>query len=135
MPILTWSSKFSIGINAVNDEHHKLFDDLNELQEAVENGEDPSRIGQVVHQLADRTRVHFSSEEAMMEHTKYAGLALHRLKHQHLMEQAEAFAARVDRGGYTLNNHSLNFLADWLTTHIVNEDRFFGRWLNEHGKS
>ncbi|MGA3136809.1 MAG: hypothetical protein ABSC88_12520 [Terracidiphilus sp.] len=41
---------------------------------------------------------------------------------------------RFNRGGFTLNDHSLHFLSDWLTTLLQKEDLLFGLLLNEHGK-
>ena len=135
MPFLTWSDKYSIGIDTLDDEHRELFDDLNALHESVIQSDEPARIGCLIHQLSDHTRAHFASEEVMMAQNKFAGLSLHRLKHDHLIDQIKAFCARFDRGGFTLDGHSLKFLADWLTTHIANEDLVVGRWLNEHRKS
>jgi hypothetical protein len=41
---------------------------------------------------------------------------------------------RFDRGGFTLNDHSLHFLSDRLATRLQKEDLLWGLWLNEHGK-
>jgi hemerythrin len=32
-----------------------------------------------------------------------------------------------------MNIELLNFLRDWLTTHILKVDHEYGPWLNEHG--
>jgi len=84
--------------------------------------------------LAGKTRAHFTAEQALMDREKYAGRTLHVIKHQYLLQQLDAFVTRFNSGSSRLNEHSLHFLSDWLTTHILKEDKNFALWLNEHGK-
>jgi hemerythrin len=67
-----------------------------------------------------------------MTTAKYAGTALHTIKHQHLLEQLDAFIARFNRG-FDLTEHSLIFLRDWFIPHILEADLNFGLWYSEHG--
>jgi hemerythrin len=60
-------------------------------------------------------------------------LATHSLKHRQLTKQVEDYVARFGKGDITLGVDLLNFLSDWLTTHIQGEDKKYGPWLNEHG--
>jgi hemerythrin-like metal-binding protein len=134
MALLTWSNKFAIGIGVFDREHREIVDAINELQAAVEGGNDRGVTGHMLSKLASDTVAHFQSEEAMMTSSKYPGLMLHGMKHQHLMKQLSAFLARYGCNGTTMDRHSLNFLRDWVTTHIQSDDLNFGLWLNEHGK-
>jgi len=133
MPLMVWSNKFSTGIGVLDKEHQALFEALNGVQAAVIAKEERGTIGALLHMVAEGTSAHFTSEETMMAASKYSGLALHILKHQHLLEQLNAFMARFHRG-YNLDDHSLVFLRDWFIVHIQNDDLNFGLWLNEHGK-
>jgi hemerythrin len=49
------------------------------------------------------------------------------------MKHVDAYAVRFGRGEATLNLHLMNFLRDWLTTHILKVDHQYGRCLNDHG--
>jgi len=115
-------------------EHLELVETINELQAAVDAGGERSAIGPLLSKLAKDTKAHFLSEEAMMAASKYPGLALHRMKHQRLLVQLNALLMRYARDDSTMNMHSLNFLRDWLNSHIQNDDLNFGLWQNEHGK-
>jgi len=134
MGLLTWIDESSIGVGALDEEHRALYGSINALNAAMVGNQGRSQIEPLLRKVADRTCAHFSSEEAMMTRTNYPGLALHRIKHQYLLEQLVAFVSRFERGGAMLNQHSLNFLRDWCNTHIEKEDKQFGQWLNEHGK-
>jgi hemerythrin len=134
MALLNWSREFAIGIGIFDTEHREIVDELNELQAAVEGGLERGVTGPLLGKLASDTVTHFKAEETMMAAAKYPGLMLHEMKHERLLEQLNAFLARYSRDGSEMDRHSLNFLRDWVTTHIQSEDMNFGLWLNEHGK-
>ncbi len=133
MELMIWSKEYSVGVASIDDEHRGLFDAINEIHAAVKSNKERSEIGLLLGKVADGTRSHFASEEAMMIAAKYNGAALHTIKHQHLLEQVDAFIARFNRG-FNLNEHSLTFLRDWFIPHIVEADANFGLWFAEHGK-
>jgi hemerythrin len=134
MALLTWSGTLSIGIGVFDREHQELLDCINELQAAVDADMSRSVTTPLLQKLANATQAHFLSEESMMTASKYPGLMLHSMKHRYLLEQLNAFLARYGRESSKMNEHSLNFLRDWVVTHIQNEDFSFALWLNEQGK-
>jgi hemerythrin-like metal-binding protein len=129
--LVCWSGRFSVGIATIDDQHHGLFDLLNDLQDAVNDHRDREVVKSLLGKLIEDTQAHFAAEEALMEQTKYNGKALHTLKHQHLIEQLDVFVARYNRG-FELNEHSLAFIRDWFTPHILEADANFGLWYGEH---
>jgi hemerythrin len=133
MALLTWNSKYSVGIKTLDSQHTTLFDSLNELHSAMMNGQGRTITGPLLRNLVEYTRTHFSAEEALMAKSNFPGLAAHRLEHKHLTRQVEDFVGRLDRGEATINLDLLKFLQEWLTGHIQSSDRQYGPWLNEHG--
>jgi hemerythrin-like metal-binding protein len=133
MALLTWSSKYSVGVKTLDSQHTVLFGLLNDLHAAMMKGQAQSLTGPLLRKLVEYTHTHFSAEEQMMAAAKYSGLANHRIKHRELIQQVEEYAARFERGEITLNLHLLNFLRDWLSNHIQVVDHEYGPWLNEHG--
>jgi hemerythrin len=133
MALITWTDKLSVGVQSLDNQHMVLIETLNDLHTAMLKGQARAVAGKMLHTLADYTRNHFASEEAMMEAAKYSALAMHSLKHKQLTKQVEDYVARFEKGDITLGVDLLNFLSDWLTTHIQGEDKKYGPWLNEHG--
>jgi hemerythrin len=133
MALLTWSSKYSVGVTALDSQHNVLFGILNDLHGAMLKGQAQTRTGPLLRKLVEYTRNHFSAEESMMVGTKYPGLAKHRVEHHELTRQVENYLTRFERGEVSLNLQLLNFLRDWLNNHIMKEDHQYGPWLNEHG--
>lgn len=133
MALISWSSKYSVGVKALDGQHTVLFDILNSLHDAMMKGQAQKVTGELLSKLVKYTREHFASEEAMLTSTRYPELAQHRVRHRELIKQVEEYVARHARGEAALNLQLLNFLRDWLTNHIEKEDQRYGPWLNEHG--
>lgn len=133
MALITWTEKLSVGVKTIDDQHTILCETINDLHAAMMKGQARAIIGTLLHTLVDYTHHHFSAEEAMMEAAKYPELTQHRIKHRELTKQVEEFVARFERGDITVSGHLLNFLSDWLTTHIQNTDKEYGPWMIERG--
>jgi hemerythrin-like metal-binding protein len=126
MALLTWSSKYSVGIASMDSQHMTLFNMINELHEAMMQRNAQYIAGPLLRRLADYTRRHFTAEEALMAANNYPGLRQHRELHRELTSKVEDFIARQENGELTLSIHLMNFLRDWLTTHIQQADQKYG---------
>lgn len=133
MPLMTWNSSLSVGVRALDQQHLRLVDTLNELHDAMKIGKANHITGPLLKSLTAYTRDHFAAEEALLNKTRYPKLAEHRLKHRNLTTEVESYVVRLDRGEMTLGLQLLSFLKAWLTSHIMQEDREYGAWLNQHG--
>jgi hemerythrin-like metal-binding protein len=67
-----------------------------------------------------------------MAATDYPALVQHRAKHRNFVRQVQQYLARCKTGDKTMHLPLLNFIRDWLTNHIQEEDREYAPWLNEH---
>jgi hemerythrin-like metal-binding protein len=133
MALLNWGQNYSVGVQAIDGQHKVLFDIVNELHGAMLKGQAQTLTGPLLRKLAKYTQEHFTAEEAAMASAMYPGLADHKIKHRDLIKQVDDYIARFDKGEVTLNLHLLNFLRDWLATHIQKTDKEYGPWLNERG--
>ena len=133
MAFLTWSDDLSVGVQTLDDQHTVLIETLNELHAAMMKGQARAVAGDLLSTLVQYTNDHFTAEEAAMESTRYPALPTHRLKHRELTRQVEEFVGRYKKGDITLSIELLNFLSEWLTTHIQGDDKKYGPWMNEHG--
>ena len=133
MALLTFDKTYSVGIQFVDDQHARLFDTLNELHAAMLKGQVKAVAGRLLQDLLAYTRSHFSAEEAMLAKAKYPGLGEHQSKHRKLTAQVADYVERYKRGEAALSVHLINFLRDWLTSHILREDRAYSAWLSRAG--
>ena len=133
MALVTWSSKYSVGVKALDSQHTVLFGYLNDLHSAMMEGKGKTMTGSLLRKLLDYTRTHFSAEEAMLTASRYPALVVHKAEHHELIKQVENYAARYEQGEITLDISLLHFLRDWLSGHILKSDHDYSSWLNQHG--
>lgn len=133
MSLMTWNDSYSVGVKTIDQQHTGLFAMVNELHTAMMNGHAKDVVGALLGKLIKYTLDHFAYEERMMGSAKYPQLADHHTHHVDLTRQVEEFMARYKRGDTTVNIELLQFLSDWLTKHILQEDKQYGPWMKSHG--
>jgi hemerythrin len=131
MPIAVWMPTYLTGNSAVDRQHQRLFDLVNELHHGIIAGKGRESLGPALKALASYTLEHFATEEGFMRSTSYPGFPRHKAKHDQLAAQVKDLMAQYDGGALTLPGTLSKFLADWLTHHIKEEDMEMITWVRE----
>ncbi len=95
MSLLTWNHACSVDIRAMDDQHGILMDTMNELRLALVGGCGREQICELLDRLIEFTRMHFFSEEQLMEQTSFPGLAGHRAEHHRMLAEMLRAAHRL----------------------------------------
>ena len=125
--LVSWSSRMATGIEEIDRQHKKLFEIAEKLYQA-KNG-DPEmlnkKIAVTARELLDYAKIHFATEERMMEEAGFEGYAEHKKIHRMFAEKAEAYQGRIDErsGDVFLAMEIMNFLIDWIVDHISVTDK------------
>jgi hemerythrin len=110
----------------MDDQHGILMDTMNELRLAMVRGSGREQVSELLDRLIEFTRMHFWSEEQLMEQTGYPGLAEHRAEHHTMLAQILQSTHRVQYGEGVKMRPLLRFLREWFTEHIEGLDREYG---------
>ena len=135
MTLLTWSPACSVGVRAMDDQHGILMDSINELRVALVRGMGPEQVGTLLERLVEFTRMHFFSEEQLMEQSGFPGLDEHRAAHCDLLEQIRNGARSLEYGEGVRMRPLLCGLRDGYLKHIEYLDSQYGPWLTQRGVS
>lgn len=119
---LVWNKDLETGHSRIDQQHKALVESLDQLQVAVERGNDKDEVGRILVFLRDYTLSHFAMEEALMTGTGYPDAHSHQKIHQDLIATVSDLVDRFDNGATGLSQPVLQFLQDWLTNHILGED-------------
>jgi hemerythrin len=133
MPLLEWSAKYSVNVRELDWQHQQLFGMLNELYDAMQQGNGRAIVGAILERLLNYTQYHFKSEEALLREHGYAEDASHRAEHAALTHRTRALLRRFEGGELGVASETLRFLADWLKSHIVASDLRYAQFLNGKG--
>lgn len=134
---LTFDSRYSVGIEQVDDEHRKLFDLADGIYDilSMDVFMPMDQIKSAVIELVDCTKLHFANEEQLMKSNGYSGLAMHQEQHASLIDRINDFTKRVVRGEQVTPIDAYEFLCEWLVGHIQTFDRDFGEFLSRRVNS
>ncbi len=133
MAVFQWNEKLSVGVQKFDDQHKRLVQMVNELQEAMLASKGREASKKVLDQLVQYTVTHFKDEESAMAAAKFPGLAQHKIEHEKLCNQVLDYKKRVDGGDLSVTVELLKFLRGWLVDHITKTDMAYGVHLNGVG--
>ena len=135
MPLITWSDTYSIKVPAMDEQHKKLLNIMNELHEAQKQGKSKEVIEKTLKGLVDYTRTHLSAEERFLQQNKYPKLAEHQAIHKNLLASVQKYMDKYKAGESVIAAELNNFLKDWLLKHILNVDMEYGKFINQNAKT
>ncbi len=93
-------------------------------------------VGPVLKGLIDYTATHFKYEEDLFARTGYADSAAHKKEHADLVRRVlEIQKTYNDKGPSVHTIQVMNFLNDWLTSHIQGSDLKYAPHLKAKGVS
>jgi hemerythrin-like metal-binding protein len=130
--LINWSINFSVEVPAMDDEHQRLIDIINNLYQAMREGRGKSALSIILDELAGYTRTHFSHEERLMQQSAYPGYAEQKSAHEALVERLMEIRGKFEEGT-ALSQEVMSFLKSWLIGHIQGMDKKYGPHLNRKG--
>jgi len=133
MPLFIWSPTYELGITAMDRQHQTLVEAINELHDAMLAGRERETVQKTIHQLISYTKVHFESEEQLLTAKGYPTFADHRMQHHAFVKRVLDFHNQFMDGRVVLSAEVMQFLKDWLASHILIEDRGYAVWMKERG--
>ncbi|MCW8880078.1 MAG: bacteriohemerythrin [Kangiellaceae bacterium] len=136
MPMMEWSHEYSVGIPSIDNQHKRLIELINQLNQAMAEGESASIVADILKGLTDYTRYHFSYEEDLFNQHNYPQTEQHLKEHASLIDRVEQFHYEFaqDPGG-SISLELMQFLTNWLVDHIQGSDREYAGFLLKKGVS
>jgi len=135
MTLVIWDTSYSVKVQKCDEDHQKLFALMNSLHDAMSSGKGAQVIEKVVAELAEYTKFHFSTEEAILAKTNYPKVSEHRVQHREFVKKVEEFQKDLKAGTLGRAIPVLTFLKDWLSHHIKDTDKQYSDHVNQHGIS
>ncbi len=121
MALMSWTQDLETGIKVIDDQHKRLVEFINELDDACRTG-NADETNHVMEGLLNYTVTHFEFEESLQEKAGYPFLKAHQRIHELFMKKVAAFRERAGKGE-NVAPELLTLLQGWLVNHIKGEDR------------
>ena len=131
--LMAWTSDLATGVKIIDDQHRKLLELINALYAAMKSGKGRSVLEKLLDDLAEYTVYHFGTEEKYFDQFKYAESTAHKKMHAELTGQVVEYIGKVKSGQANVSMDLMNFLKEWLVTHICKQDKRYVKTFLEGG--
>ena len=123
--LVTWSSTFTVGVKLIDDQHKELLNLVNDMFNHVTGNEEEEReyFSRIIQQAVQYVKVHFSTEEKIMIHTKFPGYLEHKKAHESFILTVVENIKKFDSGKRLILADFTKFLKEWVLTHIAIMDK------------
>lgn len=130
----TWTDELSIGNEAIDTEHKNLIVMVNGI-EAMIKARDSFALPQAFEQLEHYLCAHFVDEENIARAIKFP-FAKNKQEHKHVLKEFQHMKTElVAKDGIWSDaaaEHYSNFLSNWITDHVINEDMLMKPALKDY---
>ena len=133
MPLLSWKAEYSVNIKEVDDQHKKLIEMINELNDAMGQGKAKDVLGAILGRLVSYAASHFAMEERLLQAHGYEEYQDHKEKHEKMTAKVLELQRQFKDGKAAMTIEVMNFLKNWLDKHILGTDMKYSAFLNSKG--
>ncbi|EME70619.1 hemerythrin-like protein [Paramagnetospirillum caucaseum] len=128
MTVIQWTEAMSVGNPALDKDHQKLIQMINDLDQAA-----PDFL-ELFNAVLDYTTGHFEREETHLEVIGFPGLDAHRVQHDSFADEVAAMVKEYRGHAFQAGDTRLkDFLWSWLKGHILIEDQRYAAWTRARG--
>ncbi len=130
---ITWDESLSTGVRAIDVQHKYLIDLINELAEAIEQGQGSGAVKKILNLLRYYAEWHFEREELCMDRYQCPVAAKNKKAHAYFVETFEGFQAeyRHSGGSEEIARRMYSELTGWLVSHIQGIDNHLGPCVHQ----
>jgi hemerythrin-like metal-binding protein len=129
--LMPWRPALETRITAIDTQHKELVRLINLLHKAMKQQKGAREAGGILNDLAKYTVFHFGFEEDQFEKYRYPETENHKKIHRELVAKVKAFQADFEKGKAAVTMELMDFLVDWLKTHIMKTDMAYVPFLKD----
>lgn len=136
-----FTSEYVTQIAFMDNEHKRLFEIIREVNDLISAEFLHDKYDEIIHildELKDYTEKHFQHEEEYMESIGYPGLKAQQRAHAAFIDKLVTINLQelddIDDNQQEYLVELINYLLDWLSTHILQTDCLIPEWQKEQSK-
>jgi hemerythrin-like metal-binding protein len=118
MDLIYWRDSYNVGNQRVDEQHKYLVKLINDLFQALGSKDANEKLKVIFIELVNYTINHFTMEESLMTAAKYSEIVPHKAEHLYFINKIKELKDKFNKGDNQAKLETLNFLKDWLLTHI-----------------
>ncbi len=133
MKPIVWSENFSVGVKLFDEQHKRLILMLNKMIKDPTATTRSETVSDILTDMTRYTQEHFRSEEDFMLEYDYPFLKQHMHQHKTFRKKVAKLCVATVDGLDAVPKDLLEYLQQWLTQHILQEDMAYKPFFEEKG--
>lgn len=125
-----FKEEYVTGIEQIDEEHKRLFEIADETYNLSRKEflvDKYDQVIQILKELKEYATMHFEHEEAYMESIGYKKMFTQKVQHNAFREKLNSWNLYdIDENSEEIVDEILNFLTNWLVSHILEHDKQIG---------
>ena len=126
---MKWNSSFTIGVEAIDSQHKKIFAHLLAIENSVANRDPWHILHFLLSQLSEYMKFHLAVEESLLEIIRYPGYAEHCQAHAAIVDLMAELEDKLQRN--PSGENLVGFFEDWFLRHVLSSDRDYAAYLED----
>jgi hemerythrin len=122
MEKLNWKNEYSVGVEKLDNQHRHLLEIVNKLIEHPDTAANPNLVSEILTEMLNYAREHFSDEEELMQEYGYTEAEPQRKQHAYFLKTTAELSIRALNDKQSLPPNILEFLGNWWVIHILKWD-------------
>ena len=129
MPLIEWNESLNVGVEAMDSQHKRWVEIINELDDSLTNTKGPEMLKKIIKDMEDYVEFHFKEEEQLMERVGYPDIEMHKAIHEEFRERVRKLKEAALSGEMALRTQVMIVIKNWFRDHILNEDRKYSKFV------
>lgn len=131
MAYLDWDERMGIGHAVIDAQHRQLVALINDIAGAAKRGAARRELGNLIRAFCDYAKVHFSTEQGLMDSTDYPEYFQQVGGHEECSILALGFYREYINGHDVSVQDFLAAVSAWFTGHTLGVDQTLRRYLKK----
>jgi hemerythrin-like metal-binding protein len=127
-----WKDEYSVKVAEIDEQHQKLIKIIDDLYQALMAGTAKASLPEIFGRLNDYVIYHFATEEKYFKEFEYKDAPMHISQHEKYKIDIAKMEKDADNGALDVYE-LLFYLENWWINHILDSDKKYSEFFNEHG--
>ncbi len=119
---MKWEPGFTFGIPEIDNQHKRIIDLINALNQAFVDNVTNEKIGDILDTMSEYADQHFKTEEDYFKKFVFPLMKEHMAQHEHFIDKVQDFKTKFEKG-HPITFRLMKFLKNWWANHILDSDR------------
>lgn len=132
-----WKERYSLKIPEIDAQHKRLFEIGEHAYELASLNDDYDHFDEIrtiINELLEYTQYHFKYEEEFMSTFNYPDINDQITSHNFYVNKIKGITdSQIDDDQHKAVLDILDFLAEWISSHILISDRKYADYYFQHG--